>query len=221
VGEPADVALSVRLPSEPPPGTDSRKPTKMWPWEHLAFGYLFVSLTWRVGRHRVDGWIVLSVALGTQLPDLVDKPLAWYVHVLPGARSLAHSLFVAVPVCLVVLGVAYAVRRPRRHRVGNAFAFSIGYASHLLGDALPALLRGNYERLTFLFWPRFPLPSYDGVDAVFANLADIVASPTAYLATGSYRVAIVLAVVVLWVDDGSPGLAGVGRYLIRTARAND
>lgn len=31
----------------------------------------------------------------TQLPDLIDKPLAWSVGILPTGRSLAHSLLTA------------------------------------------------------------------------------------------------------------------------------
>ena len=36
---------------------------------------------------------VLALALGTQLPDLVDKPLAWYLDVLPfGPGAFARIL---------------------------------------------------------------------------------------------------------------------------------
>ena len=65
----------------------------MWPWGHLAVGYLVYSglSRWRFGR--LPGSVAtLAVALGTQLPDLVDKPLAWTVNVLASGRSLAHSL---------------------------------------------------------------------------------------------------------------------------------
>ena len=48
------------------------------PWGHLAIGYLCLSLAIRA-RWRVppQGPAVIAVAIGTQLPDLIDKPLAW------------------------------------------------------------------------------------------------------------------------------------------------
>ena len=38
---------------------------------------------------------MLALAIGTQLPDLIDKPLTYQFAVLPSGRSLGHSLFFA------------------------------------------------------------------------------------------------------------------------------
>ena len=49
----------------------------MWPWEHLAFGYVLYSLGVRTLRGRTPrGPPVLVLAVATQVPDLLDKPLA-------------------------------------------------------------------------------------------------------------------------------------------------
>ena len=75
----------------------------MWPWEHLAVGYIAFSVMQRVGgRQGVPALAVVALALGTQLPDLIDKLLGWGIGILPGGRSLGHSLLFALPV--VVLG---------------------------------------------------------------------------------------------------------------------
>jgi len=133
----------------------------MFPWTHAAFGYAvflvvagaFVALGVRDRLSRAE---LLAVVAGTQLPDLVDKPLAWQFAVLPSGRSLAHSLVVAVPLCLAVLAVAWYRRHPE---VGLAFA--VGYATHLFGDVYVALYHWRVEEFTFLLWPFLPAYPYD------------------------------------------------------------
>jgi len=185
----------------------------MWPWEHLALGYLAVSLIWRLGGRRVNDTVAVSVALGTQFPDLVDKPLAWYLGILPAARSLTHTALVAGPLSVMVFAIATYYGRSEW-----GLAFAVGYLSHLFGDALPKLIHGNYEGLTFLLWPVLPLPEYGGLGSVVVNLQELLTSPTAYLLAGTYRAPIIVTVIVLWADDGFPGVFGVGRYLTNTVR---
>lgn len=187
----------------------------MWPWTHLAFGYLLVSMGWRLRGQRISGLVAAAVALGTQLPDLIDKPLAWYFGVLPAGRSLAHSAFTAAAVSLVVLAVA----THSGHRDAGV-AFTVGYVSHLLGDALPKLPGGDYESVAFLLWPVLPLPEYGGADPVLENLGAVAAAPMAYLLASPARVAVVAAVVLVWSADGFPGLAGIGRYLTSRVRGS-
>jgi hypothetical protein len=183
----------------------------MWPWEHLAVGYLTLSLLWRTRGRPVDGRLALALAVGTQFPDLVDKPLAWQFALLTNARSLAHSLFVAVPLGLLVLAVA-----ARRHRPEWGVAFAVGYITHLFGDALPPLVAGHYGELAFLVWPALPLAPDRGQEAVLERLRTVLASPEPYLTSGSYRTLLLYVVVVLWVVDGAPVAVDLGRYLRRT-----
>ena len=185
----------------------------MWPWTHLAFGYLLVSLLWRLRANRVTGAVAVAAALGTQFPDLVDKPLAWGLGVLPAGRSLAHSVLTAAAVSAVVLYVA-----ARRDRRAPALAFVVGYGSHLAGDTIPKLPTSDFESLTFLLWPLLPLPEYDGAEPVVANLSEVVAAPTAFLLASPSRLALLALVLAVWWADGFPGAAGVGRYVTRNAK---
>jgi len=181
----------------------------MLPWTHLAGGYLVISLFWRLRGHRVDGPVAFAAAVGTLFPDLVDKPLAWGVGVLPAGRSLAHSLFTATAVSAIVL---YAATRYDRHSA--ALAFVVGYGSHLLGDIVPKLPAGDFDSLTFLLWPLLPLPEYEGAGPVVANLAEIYTAPAAYLLASPARLAGAVVVLAVWAADGFPGVAEVGRYLV-------
>jgi len=170
----------------------------MWPWGHLAVGYLLYSLGVRARtRAPPDGWNVLALAFGTQFPDLVDKPLAWWFGVLPGGRTLAHSLLVAVPLLLVVGLLA--------HRWGagpRATAFAFGYVSHLFGDAVVPALVGSRGELAFLLWPVTPTVVYESQPSFLWHFANISLTPgfLAELAVGG-------AVVVLWLVDGRPLLS--------------
>ena len=89
--------------------------------------------------------------MGTQLPDLVDKPLAWTVPVLPTGRSLAHSFLVALP----ILAILWAVADDSRPAVG---ALSIGWVSHSLADLFPDLLATDWPYTVFVFWPVMSTP---------------------------------------------------------------
>ena len=63
----------------------------MWPWDHLAFGYVWYTLASRGWDGRPpSNAAAIALAVGTQFPDLVDKPLAWWLDVLPAGRSLGH-----------------------------------------------------------------------------------------------------------------------------------
>ena len=119
----------------------------MWPPGHLAFGYLLRVALDRSSNVRSRA-VLLALALGTQFPDLVDKPLAWWLSVLPSGRSLAHSILFA----LVLLPAAAALCR-RLGRSELAAPFALGHLSHLAGDAIWPLLTGAYAELGFLLWP--------------------------------------------------------------------
>ncbi|ELY76275.1 hypothetical protein C488_08377 [Natrinema pellirubrum DSM 15624] len=108
------------------------------------------------------------MAIGSQFPDLLDKPLAYY-GVLASGRSVAHSLLVATLVASLVTWGAHVLhrRRPAHHWVERLApvtpaAFSIGYLSHLVGDSLEPLLAGASTDVTYLGWPLLAAPRYAG-----------------------------------------------------------
>ena len=144
----------------------------MFPWTHAAFGYLLLLSIAVLLRKRLSRAELIAVIVATQVPDLVDKPLAWWFNVLPSGRSLAHSLLVAVPVSLLVLAVAWRLTHPE---VG--FAFGVGYASHLFGDSYVALYYWRPEELTYLLWPVLPPYPYDDFVGLTDFFSQVVITP--------------------------------------------
>jgi membrane-bound metal-dependent hydrolase YbcI (DUF457 family) len=99
---------------------------------------------------------VIAVLFGALLPDLLDKPLSWYIGVLPTGRSLGHSLVFAVP---LVLAVALYCRR--HDRIDLAAGLAVGLFSHQLMDLLPILWTGSGSA-NMLLWPILAVEPYPG-----------------------------------------------------------
>ncbi|WP_137287213.1 metal-dependent hydrolase [Halorussus salinisoli] len=180
----------------------------MWPWEHLAVGYLCYSLLVRaLGRRAPRAWPVVAVAVGTQFPDLVDKPLAWTLGVLPSGHSLAHSLFTALPVAAFAVTLAWGFGR---RDVGVAFAF--GYLSHLPGDVFYPLLVGGPPTYGFLFWPVVPASATETSVGFVAMFRKLFARYVSELASGevslylAVELGLLASVALLWLVDGVPPL---------------
>lgn len=181
----------------------------MWPWEHLAVGYLLYSACsrWLWGRPpSTRGTLV--VAFASQLPDLVDKPLAWVLFVLPGGRSLGHSLIAGLPVVAFAFLVGALLDSYR-----GSLAFAVGYLSHLAGDVVyPLLVRGEL-RLGFLLWP--VVPAKGGPDQAVPHVHELAAVFIEFLATPRgtlYLVAevgLLLLALSVWLSDGMPLLRGL------------
>ena len=169
----------------------------MWPWGHAALGYLLYSVFVRLRtREPPTGVGVVALLVGTQAPDLIDKPLAWYLHVLEYGRSLAHSVFTGGVILLTVV----LFLRHRGHRAA-ATAFAIGYLSHLVGDSYTFVLAGDWEYLAFLVWPLLPIPGVEyELEGVLAHLARLDAA-----AIYSEGVLLAGGVFVLWLLQGAPG----------------
>jgi len=171
----------------------------MWPIGHAAIAYLFYTAS---TRSRFDTspthGPALVVVFGGLFPDLIDKPLAWKLGVLPTGRSLAHSLLVLLPLVAVVFILA---RQYNRSEYGIAFA--IGALSHLLVDALPALWTG--ETPNFLLWPVLSVSTPEsGAPTVLELFRSSLSDP--YFLTEFVALAIAIA---LWRADGYPGAKGV------------
>lgn len=122
----------------------------MLPLGHFLVAALPLTVL-RVARDRrpPPGHVLLVVLVATQVPDAIDKPLAWTLGVIPSGRMVAHSIVLAVPALAVVVGTARRVGRPR---LGVLFAAA--YLSHLAGDFYPVLSEGTgYYFWPNLFWP--------------------------------------------------------------------
>jgi len=169
----------------------------MLPVGHFAVGYLLYTGYRRLReRGPPTGPAAIALGFGTQLPDLVDKPLSWTFGVLPTGRSLAHSWLVAG----IVLAAAWWYLDGRRRRL--VVPLAVGWLSHGLADGLLSIVTWEPRFLGFLLWPVTPLPEYD-TDYSFATYL-VEFEPTPYILFQMVLFAVSLAV---WYRDGLPGLA--------------
>ena len=152
-----------------------------------------------VKRRRPDGVATIALAVGTQFPDLVDKPLTWTFTVLPNGRSLTHSLFTAI---LIIIVLEALLRLRGYGRVATAFA--VGYLSHLFGDALYPALNGNRHALGFLAWPIVPPIEYATEPSFMAHFRKLSLESIA-----TFELALGGVMFLLWLADGAPGLGVV------------
>ncbi|MFB6165669.1 MAG: metal-dependent hydrolase [Haloarculaceae archaeon] len=168
----------------------------MQPAAHLAIGYLVWSAYARSRLHRPPtdrgAWIALFGAL---FPDLVDKPLAWSLHVLPAGRSLAHSLLTASLFTAAAWWVGQRVDEP-----ALGLAFGLPYFSHLAADVVRPLASGQYAYLRFLGWPLLSLPPYDTSRSLLTEFRGSVGT------LSGLELLLAAVVIAVWLLDGSPGL---------------
>jgi hypothetical protein len=179
----------------------------VWPWEHLAFGYAFYSPARQlVRRGPPTPGEALALALGTQLPDLIDKPLAWTVRILPSSVSLAHSAFFTLPLVAVARGVSRRIGRPYLW-----IPLTVGFLSHLLGDAVARVALRDATNLSFLVWPLVPssAPRRHGLRSNFVRFLRAYARGIRsgkYLAYFLAELGLIAFALGRWVLDGTPGV---------------
>lgn len=178
----------------------------MWPWGHLAVGYLAYSLVSHLfARRRPDAPAAIAVAFGTQFPDLVDKPLGWGLAVVSGGVSVAHSIFTATVVSAVVLALSRHLDRPR---IGVAFV--VGYLSHLPADAVYGTVFNGAVKLRPFLWPFVDASSAGS--GFLDNVAYYAIRFLVFLATDRGLTFLSLELLLLsftawiWIRDGCPGI---------------
>lgn len=181
----------------------------MWPWGHLAVGYLVYSYASHRWRDRPPGgYSVITLAIGTQFPDIIDKPLAWTFGILPNGRSLAHALLTAIIVLTVLRIVA------GRHQHPLVTAFGVGYVSHLLADGVQPLLAGDASALRYLAWPFVPAIEYSTDKSFLAHIQGFDLTPFVAAELG-----LTVLAFGVWLADGAPGFAIARRVPVRAYQA--
>ena len=178
----------------------------MWPLGHVAVAYCCYTLATRARFDSPPAHVpALLLVLGSQFPDLVDKPLAWYLIVLPTGRSLAHSLLLLVPLtsALYLLG-----RRYDRSEYG--VAFGTGAISHTFADVVPAVWDAS-TTANQLLWPILSVEPYEGgPPTILGLLRGSLTDP--YFFT---ELAIAAIAFVYWRRHGYPGLEPIRTALER------
>lgn len=124
----------------------------MLPLEHFFVAFLPLlafEVLWsrRLPTVRFAG----VVFVGSQFPDLIDKPLAYQFGIIPSGRVLMHSFPTAVPFLLLVGLYGW---KTNRNRLGFAFVFA--HLSHLLADNYETLLGPDTRIPSDLLWPLAP-----------------------------------------------------------------
>lgn len=195
----------------------------MMPWTHAVVAYVGFS----VGTHVLSRTAPTTretalVGVGALLPDLVDKPLAWQFGLLEGGRTLAHSVFVAVPVSVAAVALSARLGKPRL-----GLAFAAGYLLHLPGDLLPGYLRTGDLGVETLLWPVTDGGGSQGESFVgeFAGLVvPYVRAVGAAVLSGEpspqllVLAACWLVALALWVYDGMPVLLDGYHWIRRVVR---
>lgn len=179
----------------------------MWPWEHLAVGYIAISVALGLSGRRVDDQVALLVLFGSQFPDLVDKPLAWSLEVLPSGTSLAHSVFVAIPLTAAVVLVAH-----RRGSIHFGVAFGLAYLLHLPSDALyETLTVGGPPSFDIILWPLVPKPPGGDTAGLFSKTLYYLDRYKTFLTQPQavrylvLELLLLVSALALWIRDGRPG----------------
>ena len=125
----------------------------MDPIKHVLLAVVPVACYTVVRRRRIpSGAVVLTAVWAGLFADLVDKPLAWQLGLIPSGRMVAHSLVLSVP---LIVGVLLSTVRINHLQYGLVFAW--GHLSHIAVDFSSVLSRGT-ESYWFpnLFWPLLP-----------------------------------------------------------------
>ncbi|MFP8953657.1 metal-dependent hydrolase [Natrialbaceae archaeon A-arb3/5] len=186
----------------------------MWPWEHAVVAYvLYSALSHALARAPPSTRETVAVLVGSQLPDLVDKPLAWTFGITETGYSIGHSMFVAPVVCLAVYVVA--VRNGDRRL---ADAFSLAYLSHLVTDVLNPIRSGRPPELRVVLWPVSSPPTGDHGGFIDHFGVYFVRYMNAILADGlstgiALQFLLGTAVLALWLYDGAPIASDCWRLL--------
>lgn len=177
----------------------------MWPWEHVVVAYLAYSVLSHIRRRESPraGEVAL-VVLASLLPDLIDKPLAWSLHLVSTGYGPAHSLLFVLP-AIVALSVRWwAVGRPWR-----AVAFATGYLLHISGDLFFQSRYGTVDPSVFL-WPVLVYES-TGEHAGFVTESMVrISGFASRLLAGdvstytTVQLGLMAVAVLLWVYDGAP-----------------
>lgn len=171
---------------------------QMLPWGHAALGYVGYHLWLRL-RHRLppSSVAVLALGLGTQLPDLIDKPGTWLFGVLPSGRSLGHSL---LTLGLATVVVVLLLNRTEGSNDRAWWALLGGWLAHLVGDAYWPLFDPS-TCVQYLLWPLLSHCVYENDTSVLGWLVAFEFSPGQSVGLG-----FALLGAVLWWFDGRPGL---------------
>lgn len=165
----------------------------MYPLEHFIVALLPVLAYVLLRDKELPSLrLVAVVFVGSQFPDLIDKPLAHQLGIVPSGRVFMHSLPIAVPFLLLVVWYGW---KTDRTRLSAVFAFA--HLSHLFADNYGLLLPPNPQVSPDLLWPfvepvrRPAVPHWAGPEGINITLwtlfSVLVLSVVAYVMIADVR----------------------------------
>ena len=212
----------------------------MWPFTHLAIGYLLYT-AYTHGRFRRPPYqfAAVLVLIGTQFADLIDKPLA-LVGIVASGRSLGHSYLVVIPVVVLVGGFLYW----RLDTSDYAVAFGLSYLSAPIADGAQLFLQGDLatdiREVSFWVWPLnvpaerivehlqvTPTVKYAITHKAEWTAENIPVGEDLKFWIRLFEVSVTLLAIGVWMYDGFPGgevlreVAGSARQRVSAAGRQD
>lgn len=144
----------------------------MFPAEHLIVALIpTCMIIIGINRELPEPSVIGAVFLGSQFPDLIDKPLAFQFGAIPTGRVFIHSLPIALPFLIAVVMFGQ-----RTNRLPLALVFSFALLTHLITDTHHLLIAPNPSLSPDLFWPlvkpvpRPSVPHWAGPDKIIIHL---------------------------------------------------
>lgn len=144
----------------------------MRPIEHFIVAVLPLLVVVLIWKRRLPSlqflWVVF---VGSQFPDLIDKPLALEVGLIPSGRVFMHSLPTAIPVLIVIAWYGWRTRRSHL-----AAGFILAHLSHIVADNYHAFVGPEPSIPPDILWPftqatpRPSLPYWAGPNSINIHL---------------------------------------------------
>lgn len=177
----------------------------MWPWDHLAVGYVVYSIVRRLAGERPSSEVFV-LAGAAVFPDVLDKSLSWGLGLFPTGYAAGHSIFVAVPLGLLVAALAAG-----RRRLEVGLAFVVGYWSHLVGDVVWGWLVYGSPPLGRVLWPVVEFEPYATRRGLFDRALYYLGDLAGTLADADPALIVAYLTPLgvsfaLWLLDGAPGI---------------
>jgi membrane-bound metal-dependent hydrolase YbcI (DUF457 family) len=162
---------------------------------------LFAHLGFTLAAGRLMRWVDLTfLALGSMLPDIIDKPLGLLVFgTAEQGRTFCHTLLFL----MVLAALAIYLKNVRMASI------SVGVLAHLVLDSM-------WESPVILFWPllgNFPPAQVLGILDYFQTLLYALRNPMVYVPEG-----LGLLYLIFFAFESRQVIAARWRNLVNTSR---
>lgn len=159
----------------------------MYPPTHVAFTYLISRKRLPAPITGTEFWLLAFFSL---LPDLVDKTIHYHFGLFASGRNLFHNIFVLI--------ISYGLYRISVRWKRFFLIVLLALTAHLIGDLIQSLIRWTYTDYSSIpGWYRYMFfPIFDPrLLPIGTNWFGVV-----------WELILIIAVIPIWVRDGSPGL---------------